>query len=301
MVFQGKEGSLVGILTRNPEAESGETGVLIVVGGPQNRVGSHRQFVYLSRALAKAGIPSFRFDYSGMGDGEGELSDYLSSSDDILTAIDIFTSDCEGIKEVVLWGLCDAASAALLFMQKHADPRVTGLVLLNPWVRLEKNKADTIVRHYYLKRLTDPQLWKKVLKPNKAIMLSAFAFLKTLTQVAKQKIQSLIPTLNGSSTSAGGSTEIQFTNENYVSHMYRGLKGFEGAVLFILSEFDMTADEFRDLLKWDASWKAVLGESGSKVSTVKGANHTFSSSEWRSEVESLTSDFVLDLVKKSRA
>ena len=51
---------LLGIL--HPGAPDSERGVLVVVGGPQYRVGSHRQFVLLARALAAAGIPVLRFD-----------------------------------------------------------------------------------------------------------------------------------------------------------------------------------------------------------------------------------------------
>ena len=47
-------------------------GVLIVVGGPQYRAGSHRQFVHLARRLAGAGIAAMRFDYRGMGDASGD-------------------------------------------------------------------------------------------------------------------------------------------------------------------------------------------------------------------------------------
>jgi len=48
-------------------------GVLIVVGGPQYRVGSHRQFLLLSRRLAAEGHPVMRFDYRGMGDASGAM------------------------------------------------------------------------------------------------------------------------------------------------------------------------------------------------------------------------------------
>ncbi|KAB8057318.1 hydrolase 1, exosortase A system-associated, partial [Janthinobacterium violaceinigrum] len=57
---------LVGILSL--PAAPGPRGVLIVTGGPQYRVGSHRQFVLLARALAAQGVPVLRFDLRGMGD-----------------------------------------------------------------------------------------------------------------------------------------------------------------------------------------------------------------------------------------
>ncbi len=68
---------LFGILAC-PERPS-DTGVVIVVGGPQTRVGSHRQFVLLSRALAAAGYPVLRFDVRGMGDSSGEQRDFEPS------------------------------------------------------------------------------------------------------------------------------------------------------------------------------------------------------------------------------
>ena len=49
-----------------------DIGIVLVVGGPQTRVGSHRQFVLLSRCLAAAGYAVLRFDYRGMGDSSGE-------------------------------------------------------------------------------------------------------------------------------------------------------------------------------------------------------------------------------------
>ena len=49
---------LLGIVTRPQQAAT--TGVVIVVGGPQYRVGSHRQFVLLARDLAEAGYAVLR-------------------------------------------------------------------------------------------------------------------------------------------------------------------------------------------------------------------------------------------------
>ena len=54
--------------------------VVVIVGGPQYRVGSHRQFLLLSRALASAGFAVLRFDYRGMGDSPGKLRDFQAVS-----------------------------------------------------------------------------------------------------------------------------------------------------------------------------------------------------------------------------
>ena len=88
-------------------------GVVIVVGGPQYRVGSHRQFALLGRALATAGIPALRFDYRGMGDSEGDARTFECVDRDIGCAIDALVH-ATGATGVVLWGLCDGASASMM-------------------------------------------------------------------------------------------------------------------------------------------------------------------------------------------
>ena len=60
---------LVGVVSE--PALAGKLGVVVVVGGPQYRVGSHRQFVLFARRLATEGVAVLRFDYRGMGDATG--------------------------------------------------------------------------------------------------------------------------------------------------------------------------------------------------------------------------------------
>ncbi len=68
--FSCHDSWLYGILSLPEKVIS--RGVLIVVGGPQYRVGSHRQFMLLARYLAAHGVPVMRFDCRGKGDSEGD-------------------------------------------------------------------------------------------------------------------------------------------------------------------------------------------------------------------------------------
>ena len=150
--------SLLGIVAAPPAPA--EVGVLVIVGGPQYRVGSHRQFVLLARALAGAGIACMRFDHRGAGDSSGAMRSFEAIDDDIRAAVDAFLALTPRVTKVVLWGLCDAASAACCYAA--SDPRVVGLVLLNPWVRTNASEASTYLRHYYGRRLLEPEFWRKV-------------------------------------------------------------------------------------------------------------------------------------------
>ena len=142
-------------------ASPASTGVVVIVGGPQYRVGSHRQFVLLARALATAGTPVLRFDYRGLGDSPGAACDFTAIDADIRAAIDSLVAHT-GVRRVVLWGLCDAASAAL--MVAPLDARIGGLVLLNPWVHTTSAEAQVRLKHYYLQRLSSRDLWRKLLR-----------------------------------------------------------------------------------------------------------------------------------------
>ena len=103
---------LYGILSLPGHAASGARGVLVVVGGPQYRAGSHRQFTLLARDLAQDGVPVLRFDYRGMGDSEGTIRPFDDVEDDLRAAIDAFMAASPGLREVVLWGLCELAIIA---------------------------------------------------------------------------------------------------------------------------------------------------------------------------------------------
>jgi uncharacterized protein len=268
---------LVGILSRTERPLA--RGVLIVVGGPQYRVGSHRQFALLARYLAQGGVPTLRFDYRGMGDSGGEVRTFERVGADIRCAIDGFFAAAPGLKEVVIWGLCDAASAALMYA--HQDSRVSGLVLLNPWVRTTQGLARAHLKHYYLRRLFQSGLWQKVARGEFDPRGAATAFGRMIVDATGW---------NRSSRIGSPVSEAPFPDR-----MEDGLRKFRGKVLLILSGNDLTAQEFKDLLARSRGWRRLL--EGERVTRydLPGANHTFARRDWRERVERWTEGWVKSL------
>lgn len=281
VVFESSGNRLVGI-AHCAEPRRGGVGVLIVVGGPQTRVGSHRQFVSLSRYLAQHGIPSLRFDYAGMGDSDGTGGHFLAAGEDIDKAVAACIAEL-GVDRVVIWGLCDAASAALLYCRNFPTQRIAGLVLLNPWVRTEQGEAKTIVRHYYLQRLTEPGFWRKVARLEFDVLGSARALLANLRKAARGR------------SGVGSELGVATTAENYVAHMLEGLQQFDGAVLLVISGRDLTATEFTDLARADADWRAAVAGRVTRRLNLPQADHTFSDAECRVEVERATLELLQSL------
>lgn len=271
--------SLCGILSwpEQPRAR----GVLIVVGGPQYRVGSHRQFALLASSLAADGIPVMRFDYRGMGDSAGDARSFEAVDDDVRAAIDHFFCSAPGLQEVVLWGLCDAAAAAVFYA--HQDARVTGLVLLNPWVRTEAGIAQATLKHYYLERLAQPGFWKKIVSGRFDSVAAGKSFLRLVGDAFIRGRKSCLPS---HAISAAGSVSLP-------QRMLDGLQRFQGKVLFILSGDDLTAKEFSDLVAGSGKWKKILASSSVTRLALAGANHTFSQRKWRDQVACWTRDWML--------
>ncbi|HEY9209170.1 MAG TPA: hydrolase 1, exosortase A system-associated [Acidovorax sp.] len=247
-----------------PDALQQTTGVVIVVGGAQYRVGSHRQFVQLARFLATAGYPVLRFDFPGMGDSPGNAVPFEHSAPHIAAAIDALHGQCTGVGKVVLWGLCDGASASLLYMQARQDARVAGMVLLNPWVRSDAGLARAQVKHYYRQRLMEPDFWRKLTAGD--VGWQALRSLWNNLRTMRQRIRKTL------------------TFQELMAH---GWQALEGKMMLILSERDLTAQEFVEHAKTHPAWRGLLSRPGVTQHAVHGADHTFSSTSAQREVQAV--------------
>ncbi|WP_026435365.1 hydrolase 1, exosortase A system-associated [Acidovorax sp. JHL-9] len=259
-----------------PGTPPSTTGVVIVVGGAQYRAGSHRQFVQLARFLAAAGYPVLRFDFPGMGDSPGEPVPFEDSAPHIAAAIDAFCAQPVKVGKVVLWGLCDGASASLLYLQARHDPRVTGLVLLNPWVRSDAGLARARVKHYYRQRLLEPAFWRKLFAGG--VGWQALRGLGSNLRTMRQKPPQTL---------------------TYPERMAQGWEAFAGPILLLLSERDLTALEFVEHANTRGSWAGWSRKAALTRHTLPLADHTCSTPQSQQSVQALVRDWLDALVRPS--
>lgn len=266
-IFECAGEPLVGVLS--VPRDSRRVGVVVIVGGPQYRVGSHRQFVLLARELARAGFPCLRFDYRGIGDSGGGQRTFEQVDADVRAAVDEFHRRVPELDGVVLWGLCDGASAACFYAP--TDARVRGLVLLNPWVRTAAGEARAYMRHYYLRRLLNPAFWKKLLRGGVGVVGS-------------------VRDLAHKAAASGGRID---DDRDLPTRMASALQRWQGPVAVMLSGRDYTAREFEQALDGHAGWRGLVrGERPIELIRFSDADHTFSRREWRDGVARATCDWL---------
>lgn len=138
------------------------SGLLIVSGGNDIRIGAHRGMALLAGEIAAAGHPVFRFDRRGVGDSEGHNGGFESSGADLVAALTAFQMTCPQVTRIVAFGNCDAATALWL----HQPLPIAALVLANPWLveTTTEAPAPAVARSYYRQRLRDPRAWGRFLR-----------------------------------------------------------------------------------------------------------------------------------------
>jgi exosortase A-associated hydrolase 1 len=151
--------TLAGTLDEAP----GSTGLLIVSGGNELRIGAHRGMALLAQAVATEGWPVFRYDRRGIGDSTGDNRGFAEGGDDLVAAATAFRAEAPAVSRILGFGNCDAATTLALF---HRMAKIDALLLANPW--LVESVGDTppaaAVRARYADRLRDPSQWLRLLR-----------------------------------------------------------------------------------------------------------------------------------------
>ena len=198
---------------------AGDTGILIVSGGNELRIGAHRGMAELAARLAAAGMPVLRFDRRGIGDSTGDNGGWESSAADIAAAAAAFRNATE-VTRIVGFGNCDAATALALF------GGVDALVLANPWLG---DGADALppaaaIRSRYAERLRDPRALFRLVTGGVSIAKLARGLRKVVATPSQSPL---------------------------AERMAQALTAFPGPVTLLLASRDNTAIGFR------AAWQGA--------------------------------------------
>ena len=281
VVFRCMDAELAGVVHRSkPSAPLGV--VIVVAGGPQYRVGAHRQFVSLARMFAANGYPVMRFDLRGMGDSSGIHLGYEQSRPDIRAAIDEFLRCEPSVRQVALFGECNSASGILFYAA--GDDRVRQIALANPWVRTPGVQAEAILKHYYLDRLRSREFWLSVRAGEYKVGASLTSFIHVLTTFVRGR--------KSTRAAAADLRQADFDHLPLPSRTAEGLRRFHGPVLFLMSGRDLIAREFDDVTKSSKAWRGLLANQRVSRKVIADADHTFSKPEVKAEAQRTLLDWL---------
>ncbi|NIJ63889.1 exosortase A-associated hydrolase 1 [Sphingomonas leidyi] len=234
--------TLVGTL----DDAAGTTGLLIVSGGNEIRIGAHRGMALLAERVARADYPVLRFDRRGIGDSTGENRGFESSAEDIAAAAAAFRET--GVERIVAYGNCDAATALAFF---HAQAGIDALILANPWAVEPSDEMPpaAAIRSHYAARLRDPREWLRAARGGVDIAKLA----RGLAKISKRPPR---PAASLASRLAAALPEAQVP------------------VTILLAKGDNTAIAFADAFR-DPAFDAARGKV--TIEQLDSASHSFAS------------------------
>lgn len=254
-------------------AAASEWLIVLVNGGAQTKTGSHRMQQQLARHWQQAGFASLRFDFPGFGDAEGAPGDFIEHARYLAELPAQLERFFGKRRRVVLFGLCDGATAALL-----ASPALQpdALLLLNPWCRLQQNHARTMLKFYYLQRLISKEFWQK--------LLTGRLNLKTSIAALRRFWQASSPGNNSGNNSANQTAELAksaaasttlpaLSPDQAVQQAIKHWQQLTVPLHLTLSGADLTAAECAELLN-----RTDLQHLRQQATCLEiaGANHTLS-------------------------
>ena len=243
--------------------------VLMVNGGAQTRAGSHRMQQQLAQHWQQAGFASLRFDFPGFGDADGEPGTFVDHAE-YLTELPAQLARYFGkVRPIVLFGLCDGATAGLLaspWLQPQA------LILLNPWCRTAENHARTMLKFYYLRRLISAEFWQKLLRGQWQASASMASILRLIRPAAaKGKTGKMDAPTTQQPAAAGTNLLSILTTDTAIPQALQHWQQIKAPVQLLLSGADLTAAECRQLLQQPA-YRQLWQQAG--VIDIAAANHT---------------------------
>jgi dienelactone hydrolase len=143
-------------------------GVVVASGGLSRRVGLHRLYLLVARALAERGATVLRFDLPGIGESDGPLRELTPAGRASLdiecvaelgAAVDLLAGQ-RGVERIVLLGHCSGGRRTVLGAAR--DPRVQGVVTWAMPFRQDREVTPSAEFREAVRRVIErdlPALW----------------------------------------------------------------------------------------------------------------------------------------------
>lgn len=283
VVFDCEGSQLIGII-HLPETIRSRGLLSVVAGGPQYRGGVCRLQVQMARTLSAMGVPVMRFDYRGLGDSEGRFQGFQQVEADIGAAVQAFLKAVPELREVVLWGGCDAASATMINAWKY--PQVTGMALGNPWVHNEKT-GDVVAVKHFSQRMRDMDFWLKVLRLQYNPLPALGTLFRRVIQALRSRVDKVLP--------QAAKPEQDDPSLPHLPRMRLGLSRFKGDLLLLMSGRSLLSREFDVLVQQESAWQqAMKAPRHVARGDLPDADQAFSAMATRADVIHLLGQWMLD-------
>lgn len=278
--------------------------ILLLSPGIKGRVGPHRLYLKIAARMVPLGFHVLRFDYYGLGDSEGELSERMLADiynsiqagryiGDTIAAMD-WIQKTFGIRRFVGSGLCGGSISALATAE--VDMRIDSLLGIGMPTVLEGG----------------PENWAKILTKQEAISLRGSYFGKVID------LKSMVRFISGQSnyqviwrvvkqwllerrSSAGdmasvSTSEIDHTNPRFANAFMAMLKSARPMML-LFSGADRLRYQFAE--NFENHYEARIRQYRHlyQVHLIQNANHVLSEATWVTELLDVAERWLIEVYR----
>lgn len=298
--FPNPQGHLLHGILHEPEPSLARgVCVLLLSPGIKGRVGPHRLYLRIAARLVPIGFHVLRFDFYGLGDSEGELSERVLADmynsiqggryvGDTIAAMD-WMEGTTGIRRFVGSGLCGGSISALVTAE--VDRRIECLLGMGlptvleggpeNWAKVITQQQLVTLRGAYLKKVVDVKsLWRFLSgKSNYAVVWKVFQ--QMLAGHRKKAPAAPAPK----------TSEVDNTNPRFASAFMAMLRSGRPMML-VFSGADRLRYQFAENFESHHEVKLRDLHHLYEVHLVPDANHVFSEAAWVSELLEVASSWL---------
>jgi hypothetical protein len=246
-----------------------------------------------------------RFDYGGNGDSSGRILLQADAADDVRRGIDTIIATVPRVTAIVLWGVCGAGPASVLYAA--ADPRIRGIIVGNPpieqfgYIQLQRGIERRLVPGAPAFAKPASRAVSRVTARVLEMLQSAPA--ESARRGIRQRVAARVVRVLGSTfvrLSENDGRSLGVLGHYLLSTSRRdafidGLNAFSGWSLILLSDNDDGAATFNRLVLGTTHLDAPLTIDRMTCHPIRAGGHTFAPTASREEVTRVTLDWLLAL------